>query len=140
METLRLSPPEMPGKKRPPMTVWVTWVRLSSAMTADTCAGARAHTSVIVVQIFSLDTNMLSYPFSFSFFFFTVPAGMTQEETPRPHLLPDGFSRVLLQGQLGRVGQRLLHRQITQQIITLEHKTGHPGEPKCTALLTPEPR
>lgn len=38
------------------------------------------------------------------------------------HLLPDGFGRVLPQGQLGRVGQSLLHCQITQQVIALEVK------------------
>lgn len=38
------------------------------------------------------------------------------------HLLPDGFSRVLPQGQLSRVGQSLLHCQITQQVIALEVK------------------
>lgn len=36
METLLLSPPEIPGKIRPPMTLWATWVRLNSAITADT--------------------------------------------------------------------------------------------------------
>lgn len=38
------------------------------------------------------------------------------------HLLPDGLGRVLPQGQLGRVGQSLLHCQITQQVIALEIK------------------
>lgn len=45
METLLLSPPEIPGKTRPPITLWATWLRLSSAMTADTCTGARSQRS-----------------------------------------------------------------------------------------------
>lgn len=61
-------------------------------------------------QLFSLDAAA-------SFF---RPRGVDEEETPGRHLLPDGFGRVLLQGQLGRVGQSLLHRQITQQVVALE--------------------
>ena len=38
METLLLSPPEIPGKTRPPITLRPTWVRLSSDITADTCS------------------------------------------------------------------------------------------------------
>lgn len=36
METLLLSPPEMPGKMRPPITLWATCPKLSSTMTAAT--------------------------------------------------------------------------------------------------------
>lgn len=48
------------------------------------------------------------------------PHRADEEEAPRRHLLPDGFCRVSLQGQLGCVGQSLLHCQITQQVVTLE--------------------
>ena len=37
METRLLSPEEIPGNTRPPITLRPTWVRLSSAITADTC-------------------------------------------------------------------------------------------------------
>lgn len=111
METLRLSPPEMPGKKRPPMTLRATWVRLSSAMTEDTCQRQRSKVGrQILVQRSHLDA-MGS---------FSCPHRADDEETPGRHLLPDGFGRVSLQGQLGCVGQSLLHRQITQQVVTLE--------------------
>lgn len=43
-----------------------------------------------------------------------------KEETLQSHLLLDGFGRMFPQGQLGCVGQSLLHCQITQQVITLE--------------------
>lgn len=36
------------------------------------------------------------------------------------HLLLDSLGRVFPQGQLGSVGQSLLHCQITQQVIALE--------------------
>lgn len=83
----------------------------------------------------AVDANILSYVL-----FFMVHAEMSHEETPGRHLLPDGFSRVSLQGQLGRVGQRLLHRQITQQVITLEHKTPHPANSSCTLTLDNKPQ
>ena len=43
-----------------------------------------------------------------------------KEEALQSHLLLDGFGRMFPQGQLGCVGQSLLHCQITQQVITLE--------------------
>lgn len=79
-------------------------------MTADTCGGAE-------VKGQGSGTRPPTHP------------GMA-------HLLPDGFSRVLLQGQLGRVGQRLLHRQVAQQVVALERKTPHPGKPDRTPLDT----
>lgn len=45
MDTRLLSPPEIPGMTRPPITLWATWLRLSSAMTDDTCTGARGQRS-----------------------------------------------------------------------------------------------
>lgn len=52
----------------------------------------------------------------------TATSSKLKAKWPASHLLLDGFGWVFPQGELGRVGQSLLHCQITQQVIALEVK------------------
>lgn len=178
IETLRRSPPEIPGKKRPPITLWATWVRLSSAMTADTCAGARGQRSGDKGQQYRLAYNFylhlrdtedshicsvnnlqwhnkirhitfksdnvirLFALLSRVFIFLDIcllkgqkEHSQRAEETLKSHLLSDSFSRMLLQGQQGCVGQTLLHCEVTQQVVTLEQEYTHKEKNKMQPSL-----